>query len=120
MADVSGIAYFKINGVRRHIEGDWTFNLGKDMKEPLVGTDGYHGEKVTKQAATLEGQIRNTAALPLEDIVTLSNATITLEQANGKVFVLYEASFVNPGEVTIEEGVLAAKFAGPRAEELEI
>jgi len=115
---IGGKILVKANGLQYRAKGSWTYNLGKDKKESVVGMDGFHGFKVTPQVAFIEGTITDSADLSLETLLDLEDATIILELANGKIISLSGASFANDGNVTTEEGEIEARFEGERAEEI--
>ena len=106
----AGKIYLKINGVLRDAKGDFTYNLGKPSRAAIVGADGIHGYRETPQAAFIEGAITNDKDLNLADLVSVDNATVTLELANGKTIVLNNAWFAGEGGVTVGEAEIAVRF----------
>lgn len=115
---IAGIIEVKINGEIQQAKGNWTYNLGKVKKEMVIGADRPHGFKGTPQAARIEGEITDRADLDVEALVTLSDATVTLTLANGKVIVLKNASYTADGDIQTEEANIQAVFTGFSAEEI--
>jgi len=109
---IAGIIEVKIDGEIFRAKGNWTWNLGKVKKEMILGADGPHGFKGTPQAPRIEGEITDLYDLSVEDLVSLSEATVTLALANGKVIVLKRASYTADGDVQTEEGNIQAIFTG--------
>lgn len=115
---VGGILDLTVNGINYAIKGDWTFNLGKDMREAVPGTTEIIGFKAAPQVPFIEGAITNQYDLKLEDLLDLTDATVALQIGNGKTYVWREAWFAGEGNVTTEEGEIAARFEAISAEEL--
>jgi len=115
---IGGIIALKINGDIYFAKGSFTYNLGKPKREGVVGSDVVHGYKETPQVPFIEGEITDRNELSLEDLVTLDDATITLELANGKVITLSEGWYAGEGTGNTEEGSIACRFEGMSAEEV--
>jgi len=116
---VGGIIALKVNGDIYFAKGNFTYNLGKPKREGVVGADTVHGYKETPQVPFVEGEITDRNELSLEDLVTLDDATITLELSNGKVITLSEAWYAGEGTGNTEEGNIACRFEGMSAEEVK-
>lgn len=113
-----GIIQFQLNGVLQDAKGNFTYNLGRPKREPLVGADGVHGYKETPQVAFIEGEITDRGTLDLNGLVTMKDATVTLELANGKVIALRDAWYASEGTGNTEEGNIGVRFEGASAEEV--
>ena len=116
---IGGIIALKVNGDMHLAKGNFTYNLGKPKREGVVGADTVHGYKETPQVPFIEGEITDRNELSLEDLVTLDEATITLELANGKVIALSEAWYAGEGTGNTEEGNIACRFEGMSCEEVK-
>jgi len=116
---IGGIIALKVNGDIYLAKGNFTYNLGKPKREGVVGADTVHGYKETPQVPFVEGEITDRNELSLEDLVTLDDATITLELSNGKVITLSEAWYAGEGTGNTEEGNIACRFEGMSAEEVK-
>lgn len=115
---VGGRIAVKYNGKMLRAKGSWTYNLGEDRKEGVVGSDGVHGFKTTPQVPFIEGEITDTADMNLSDLLKVTDATVTLELANGKVISLKDAWFASEGTGNTEEGNVGCRFEGLDAEEI--
>lgn len=113
-----GIVYLKVNGERYDVKGNFSYNLGRPQRESIVGHDGVHGYKEIPQVPYIEGEITDRGDLDVVGLLETSEATITLELANGKVVVLRDAWFGGEGEIETEEGVIKVRFEGLSAEEI--
>lgn len=116
---VFGIVDFKADGQRYFAKGNWTYNIGADKSEEVVGADGVHGFSEKPQAPFIEGVITDQSDLDLKKLLTLKNATVTLSLRNGKVVVLRQARYAGDGNVTTEEGEIEARFVGLSGEEVK-
>lgn len=115
---VGGLIALKINGELQKAKGAFTYNLGKPKRDAVVGADVVHGYKEVVQVPFIEGEITDHNGMSLEDLLTVDEATITLELANGKVIVLREAWQAGEGTGNTEEGNVAVRFEGMSAEEI--
>jgi hypothetical protein len=116
---VGGTIALKINGDIYFAKGNFTYNLGKAKREAVVGADVVHGYKETPQVPFIEGEITDRNELSLEDLVTLDDATVTLELANGKVITLSEGWYASEGTGNTEEGNIGCRFEGMNCEEVK-
>ncbi len=116
---IGGTIALKVNGEIYFAKGNFTYNLGKPKREGVIGADTVHGYKETPQIPFVEGEITDRKELSLEDLVTLDEATITLELANGKVIALSEAWYAGEGTGNTEEGNIACRFEGMSCEEVK-
>lgn len=115
-----GIIFFKIDGVQYQAKGAFTTSLGRPSREAIVGADGVHGYKEMPVAPYVEGEITDDLNISLDALSKVTDATITVEYANGKVFVLRNAWNTNQDGMSVqtEEGNVAIRFEGLSAEEV--
>lgn len=107
---VGGIIFLKLDGRQYKAKGDFSYNLGKPMREAVVGADAVHGYTERPQVAFVEGEITDSANLDLATLVQSDSTTVTLELANGKVIVLNQAWFAGEGTGNTAEGNIAVRF----------
>lgn len=113
-----GLISLKVNGELHFAKGNFTYNLGLPRKEAIVGADRVHGYKETPQIPFIEGEITDRQELSLEALQATTDATVTLELANGKVIVLRQAWYASEGTGNTEEGNIECRFEGMSAEEV--
>lgn len=118
MARVAGHLFLKVNGVQRKVIGNFTYNLGRSRKQMLVGHDGPHGYSEMPQVAYIEGEIRDESDLSVVELREITDATITLELANGKTILLRDAHEASEGSVGTEAANVQVRFEGVEAEEV--
>lgn len=114
-----GIIFLKINGEIYNAKGNFTYNIGKPKRDAIVGSDQVHGFKETPQTPFIEGEITDAPTMDLEALVTVENATVTLELANGKVISLREAWYASEGTGNTDEGNIGVRFEGISGEEIK-
>lgn len=106
------------NGEIFDAKGSFSYNLGRDKREGLVGSDGVHGYKETPQIPFIEGEITDSKELDLDSLLTMEDATITLRLAVGKTIMLRDAWYSDEGTAESEEGKIPFRFEGMNAEEI--
>ncbi len=115
---VAGLIQLQTNGEVLRAKGAFSYNLGKPMREAVVGRDGVHGYKETPQVAFIEGAITDAGDLNLASLATMRDATVNLKLGNGKMVVLNAAWFAGEGSGSTEEGEVAVRWEGVSAEEV--
>lgn len=119
MSRVGGLLFVKVNGVQFKAKAtSFTYNLGSNKKEGIVGVDSVHGYKELPVLPFFEGTITDDAALDVKSLIGQNDVTVTAELANGKVFVLRNAWFAGDTDITTEEGEIPFRFEGLSAEEV--
>ena len=116
---VGGRIVVTVNGERIPCKGSWTYNLGRPMKEAIVGSDEVHGHKELPQVPFIEGATTDVRALDLEALLDATDVTVTLDLPNGKTIALFNAWFAGEGSGTTEEGEIAVRFEGLQAEYIQ-
>ena len=115
---VGGIIFIKADGVQYDAKGAFEYNLGVAKRDPVIGHDRHHGYKELPQEAYCEGEITDSATLDVKNLLNISDATVTLELANGKTVVFKKAYFSGDGNIQTEEGNIAVRFTGESAQEI--
>jgi Phage tail tube protein len=114
----AGQLFVKVNGVQYDAKGNWTYNAGNAKREAIVGADRVHGYKEMPQVPYVEGEITDAGTLDLDAVQNIVDATVTLELANGKTFVLRDAWYAADGDVQTEEGNIQVRFEGMDGDEI--
>ena len=113
---IGGIAYCQVNGELIPIEGAWSYNLGRNKREAMLGSSGMAGYKETPQVPFLEGKALHKRSFNLEAILAMTGGTISFLLPNGDEFVLREAWTASEGTGSTEDGGVDLRFEGMRAE----
>lgn len=114
----AGRIYLKVDGVLQEAKGEFSYNLGNDKREAIVGADSVHGYKSSVQVAFVEGAVTDSLTLDLKKLTALDGVTVTLELHNGKTIVLRDAWYAGEGTVKTGEAEIAVRFEGKQAEEV--
>ena len=114
----AGIIQLAINGELYDAKGNFTYNLGAPKREPIIGSSGVQGYKETPQNASLSGEVTDRGTLDVNALVNMEDATVTLNLANGKVFVLRNAWYAGDGNIQSEEANIELLFHGVSGEEI--
>lgn len=109
---VGGIAYFKIDGAQYSIKGKFEIMPFKTKKTSFIAQDGVVGFTETPVTPGMKGTITDLGGVSVSALQNLEGSTMTLEQNNGKVWVLSDGWC--EGEITVgtEEGTYDAEFRG--------
>ena len=106
----AGLLYVAIDGMQYDARGNFTYNLGHNKREGIVGAGGIHGYKEMPQVPYVEGEITDSEDLDVGTLVNMSDATVTLEIANGKTVVLRNAWYAADGQIGTEEANIQVRF----------
>lgn len=105
-----GLLAVKIDGSAYSGIGNFTWNLGKPLRAPLVSATGVDGYSVSPQVAFIEGEIRDGEDIDIDALVSMENGTVSLELANGKTLVLSNAWYEGEGTGNTQEGNFPVRF----------
>jgi hypothetical protein len=115
----AGTLYVSKNGTRLECAGSFTVNLGVPKKEAMTDQAGNTiGYKETAQTPSIEGEIFDARTLNLKEFFASEDETITLQEANGKIFVLRNAWYAGEGSLQTEEAKVPVRFEGKTMEEI--
>lgn len=120
MSANAGVAYVSIDGKRQRLVGSLTYQPDGLANEPLMGMDGYHGQKETFKQGMIKGTFRNADDVDIAAINRGKNVTVTAELNNGKVVVGRNMTRNgDPITVNAEDGTFDAEWAGPDVREIK-
>lgn len=108
----AGIASLSINGVAYDVVSDAAYFANFVKRETLIGQSGIQGYSEMPQAGYISATIRDNGGLTAGYFNTLTNATLVLTLANGKL--VYGDSMWNTeaDEVKTQEATFMIKFEG--------
>lgn len=115
---VGGVIFIKANGEFFQAKGEFTYRINPVKREGVVGQDGIHGYSELPQVPFIEGAITDSSELDLEKFQKITDATVTLNLANGKVIQLRESWYAADGDVTTNEGEIQVRFEGISGREI--
>lgn len=114
---VGGRLRVTLNGVRLWAKGEFTYNLGRDLRKPVVGQDGSHGWIAEPQSPRIKGTITVHRDLDVAELCEVRGQTLVLEIAGGKSVVLRDAFAAMSGDVNASTGEMEVDFVGASCEE---
>src|SRR4051794_27000415 len=89
MADTSrrlaGVAFLSVDGRNYMLAGDLEWSPSRVTRETLIGMDAVHGYSEKPYAGFIKATLRDAAGLTIADFNAMTNVTVTIELANGKV-----------------------------------
>lgn len=113
-----GIIELRVGEELFECKGNFTANLGEPVNEAIVGSSGVTGYKSTPQPAFIEGMLTDRGALSIQQLVRMTDVTVHLKLATGKVVVLSRAWYAGDGNITTDEGEVNVRFESAVGEEI--
>ena len=117
-ASIGGTAYLKIDGDQKTLAGSWSVSPTATTKTGIVGLSGFAGYTEAHRVPFMEGSLIDTGSLSLKTLEGLTDATITLELANGKTYVGYGMFLAGEPSHNMENGEVSVRFEGRKIEEM--
>jgi hypothetical protein len=118
MARIAGIAYLKVDGTQYDLRGNFTVSPSPTERTGIAGQDGVHGYSENPRVPFIQGDISLPPELSIEDLDAITDATVTAELANGKVYVLRNAWCKSAFELNTKDGQTQVRFEGITCNEI--
>jgi hypothetical protein len=99
------------------VEGDVKYKVSTKKRETLTGYDGVHGYKETYIAGSISMTFRDSGGLTVSSFNSMTDVTVVLTLANGKVVTGKGMWTVEDQEVDTSEAKFDVKFEGPSVTE---
>ena len=115
---LAGTATIAVDGRNYLLEGSFRYSPSRANRETLTGMDGVHGYKETPVAGFMSATLRDTQGLSVSDLNAMTNVTVTVQLANGKVVVMRNAWTAGVQEVDSVDGKVDVRWEGPQVLEL--
>lgn len=115
---IAGVCYIKVDGQQYDLRGNLIVSISPTERSGVAGMDGVHGFIETPRVPFIAGNFSDTNELSINDLDAIENATITVELANGKAYILREAWTKSAHEIDGTQGQIAVRFEGTGGEEL--
>lgn len=109
---VAGITYVYTDGQTLPVGGTVTLCTWDAEKESVKGLSGVQGFKETPVAPYIEIEVITTADLDLQVFQGVTNSTVTVELANGQVWVLKQAWCTKAPDHNAGDGTATLRFEG--------
>lgn len=114
---LAGVAYITVDGTTYMLAADLTYSPSSVTRETLTGMDGVHGYSEKPKAGFISGTFRDAGSLSVAAFNAMTNVTVTVELANGKVVTARNAWTTDAQEVKAAEGTFDVRFDSAQVEE---
>ena len=115
---VSGVCYLKVDGTQYALRGSLTISTDMVEREGVAGMDGVHGYIERPRVPFISADVTDSAGLSLEALQAITDATVTAELKNGKVYLLRNAWTAEARELNAADGQISVRFEGMKGEEV--
>lgn len=110
---IAGVANVAVDGATYLLVGELTYSPGSFERKSLVGQDQIHGYSEMPRAPFISGTFRDSSGLTVADLNNMTNVTISLELANGKVITGRNMWSTDAQEAKTSEGTIDVRWEGP-------
>lgn len=110
---LAGVAFLTIRGRAVRLAADAEYQVSGSVRETLTGQDGVHGYKETPIPGHIFMTARDANDVSVADFDDMTNETVTLELANGKLVIGRNMWKTEAIAVKTAEGTFELKFEGP-------
>lgn len=118
MARIAGVAFWAVDGTRLAVRGNLTVSPSATEKTGIAGQDYVHGYSETPLVPYIQGDVSLQPGTRIADVDAITNSTITVELADGRVFTLKNAWRAGRSEVNSKDGQFQVRFEGTSCTEL--
>lgn len=109
---LAGTANFAVDGVAYALAGEFTYNASSVTRESAVGMDTVHGYIEKPMAPYVSGTFRDSGGLTVADFNGMTNVTVSVQLANGKLIIGRNMWTVESQEVKAAEGTIEVRWEG--------
>jgi hypothetical protein len=115
---IAGTVFMTVDGIQYTLGGKMNVSPSLVEREGKVGLSGPAGYKESPRIPFVDCDLHTTDDLSISDLEDITNATVKVELANGRIYVFMEAWSTAAFEVDGAEGVVSVRFEAMDAEEL--
>jgi hypothetical protein len=114
---LAGVAFLTIDGKSYQVAEGAKYQVSKITRETLSGQSGVDGFKEMPKPGTIGATIRDAGDLSVSKINQMTDVTVVLQLANGKVISGSGMWSTENQEVDTAEGKFEVNFEGPDVRE---
>ena len=114
----AGIAYWYADGRQLALRGNMEIMPSRFERTGIAGQDAVHGYSELPVVPYISGDVSTLEGTAVEDVDAITDATITVEAANGTVWVLRNAWRAERSTVNTRDGQFHVRFEGMKLDEL--
>ncbi len=115
---IRGTAYVKVDGKQCTLEGSLTVSINELTREGKAGLSGVAGYTETAHVPYIEGTFYTTDEFSMTELSQITNATVTVELATGKSYLLNNAWQSGDLEEDEAAGTCTVRFEGMSGQEI--
>lgn len=117
---IGGTCYLKIDGTQYALRGNLEISPNLSTRSGVAGMDGIHGYTEKPKVPYVSGDLTDLGGLSITTLHAIDDATITVELANGKTYVLSNAWYADDPNIKADEGTVPFKFEGVDCKEMGV
>ena len=115
-----GIVYIKVDGALLESLPGASIDIGGPVRTPVVGGNRVLGFTEALKQAEVECEVAVGTGTSLVALGAIADAQLTFECDTGQVYMVREASVMEPPKATAGEGKATLKFFGQPADEVQL
>ncbi|MBI3452935.1 MAG: phage tail tube protein [Rhodospirillales bacterium] len=115
---IAGVAFFNINGRQFDLRGDMTVSPDDIEREGVAGIDRVHGYIEKPRVPFMEGDFSDGRDVSFAELSRITDATVTIELANGKAYVFRNAWTASARELSVSDGKFKLRIEAKKCEEV--
>jgi uncharacterized protein YlzI (FlbEa/FlbD family) len=115
---IAGIAFWSVDGVQLAVRGNLEVMGSRQERTGIAGQDSVHGYSELPVVPYISGDVSTVVGTSIEDVDNVTDATVTVELANGNVYVLRNAWRAERSTINSRDGQFNVKFEGLTCDEL--
>lgn len=115
---ISGVAYIKADARQYTLEASLTLSIQKESREGKTGLSGVAGYGINQRVPFVEATAYTTNGFSVSELLGITNATVTVELANGKNYIFMEAWQAGDLDVDGANGTAPLRFESMNAKEI--
>lgn len=115
---IAGTCYVKVNAKVMTLGGTVTVSPSSVEREGKAGLSGVVGYVEKPRVPYIEVEAMTDPATKASDYDDITDATVTAELANGRVYILRNAWSTAASEINAAEGTFTKRFEGLSCDEI--
>ncbi len=109
---LAGVATLTVDGVIYSLEGSFKYSPALVKRETVSGQDAVHGYKEMPVAPFVSGSFRDSQGLTVADFNAMTNVTVSVQLANGKLIIGRNMWTVDALEVDTADAKFDVRWEG--------
>lgn len=115
---IGGVLSLRVDGKQYEARGNFQVTPGKVKRTGVAGQDGVHGYIEEPIVPSIKGDISIGNQLSLEALEAITDATVQVQLANGRTYVLTDAWTTAAFSIDAHDGKVEVTFEGFDCQEI--